>query len=214
MVPTGTFKTTLAPSRPVLFAPSPWRPRSALCSGLKRKCTSVLWRSLDSMTTSPPRPPSPPEGPPRGTNVSRLHPNFGFIDEHGRWSVRGSRALRTGWVCRLRLTTRPSTHDKKKSPARSEAVGSDPSRSVSCHTGILLRFHRLNHHELSHRPLVHELDPARDLGKQGIVLAAPDVETGFYPRPPLAHDDRSARNDLPAECLESKPLRIRVAAVS
>src|SRR5262249_60461215 len=29
------------------------------------------WRSLDSMTTSPPRPPSPPEGPPRGTNFSR-----------------------------------------------------------------------------------------------------------------------------------------------
>ena len=32
---------------------------------------SVLWRCDDSMTTSPPRPPSPPEGPPRGTNFSR-----------------------------------------------------------------------------------------------------------------------------------------------
>src|SRR5262249_21675808 len=32
---------------------------------------SVLWRSLDSMMTSPPEPPSPPEGPPRGTNFSR-----------------------------------------------------------------------------------------------------------------------------------------------
>src|SRR5215469_11044913 len=71
MVPTGTLSTTSAPSRPVLFEPSPWRPRSALYSGLKRKCTSVLWRSLDSMTTSPPLPPSPPEGPPRGTNFSR-----------------------------------------------------------------------------------------------------------------------------------------------
>jgi len=30
------------PSRPVLLEPSPWRPRSALYSGLKRKCTSVL----------------------------------------------------------------------------------------------------------------------------------------------------------------------------
>src|SRR5579859_1913526 len=77
MVPTGTFRITLSPSRPVQFEPSPWRPRSPLYSGLKRKCTSVLWRSLDSMTMSPPLPPSPPEGPPRGTNFSRrnaMHP--------------------------------------------------------------------------------------------------------------------------------------------
>src|SRR5579884_423567 len=59
------------PSCPVRFEPSPCRPRSALYSGLKRKCTSVLWRSLDSITTSPPLPPSPPDGPPRGTNFSR-----------------------------------------------------------------------------------------------------------------------------------------------
>src|SRR4029077_4708821 len=71
MVPTGTFRMMLAPSRPVLLEPSPWRPRSALYSGLKRKWTSVLWRSLDSMMTSPPLPPSPPLGPPRGTNFSR-----------------------------------------------------------------------------------------------------------------------------------------------
>src|SRR5262249_43825548 len=71
MVPTGTFSTTLPPSRPVQFEPSPCRPRSAVYSGLKRKWTRGLWRSLDSITTSPPRPPSPPEGPPRGTNFSR-----------------------------------------------------------------------------------------------------------------------------------------------
>src|SRR5271156_3720908 len=62
---------TSSPSRPLLFEPSPWRPRSALYSGLKRKCTSVLCRSLDSMITSPPLPPSPPDGPPRGTYFSR-----------------------------------------------------------------------------------------------------------------------------------------------
>src|SRR5579863_2642417 len=60
-----------APSRPVLLLPSPWRPRSAVCSGLKRKCSSVLWCSLATKTTSPPRPPSPPLGPPRGTYFSR-----------------------------------------------------------------------------------------------------------------------------------------------
>src|ERR1039458_5491644 len=71
MVPTGTLRMMLSPSRPVLLEPSPWRPRSALYSGLKRKCTRVLWRSLDSITTTPPWPPSPPEGPPGGTNFSR-----------------------------------------------------------------------------------------------------------------------------------------------
>src|SRR6185437_13375627 len=71
MVPTGTFSTMLSPSRPVQLEPSPWRPRSALYSGLKRKWIRVLWRSLDSIMMSPPCPPSPPEGPPRGTNFSR-----------------------------------------------------------------------------------------------------------------------------------------------
>src|ERR1700687_1420546 len=70
MVPTGTFKMMCSPSRPVQLEPSPWRPRSPVYSGLNRKCTSVLWRSLDSMMMSPPCPPSPPEGPPRGTNFS------------------------------------------------------------------------------------------------------------------------------------------------
>src|SRR5579863_6926821 len=70
MVPTGTFNKTSSPSHPLQFEPSPWRPRSALYSGLKRKWTRVLWRSLDSIITSPPSPPSPPDGPPRGTYFS------------------------------------------------------------------------------------------------------------------------------------------------
>src|SRR6266571_4468315 len=37
MVPTGTLSRTSSPSRPVLFDPSPCRPRWALYSGLKRK---------------------------------------------------------------------------------------------------------------------------------------------------------------------------------
>src|SRR5471030_715347 len=58
------------PSAPVLWLPSPWRPRSALCSGLKRKRSSVLACWLATRITSPPRPPSPPLGPPRGTYFS------------------------------------------------------------------------------------------------------------------------------------------------
>src|SRR5258708_24152943 len=59
------------PSRPLRLLPSPCRPRSAVCSGLKRKCRRVLWCVLAPIKTSPPRPPSPPLGPPRGTNFSR-----------------------------------------------------------------------------------------------------------------------------------------------
>src|SRR6266851_3757118 len=56
MVPTGTFSRMSSPWRPVLFDPSPCRPRWALYSGLKRKWTSVLCCSLDSMMTLPPSP--------------------------------------------------------------------------------------------------------------------------------------------------------------
>src|ERR1017187_1941498 len=60
----------VCPSAPVLLLPSPWRPRSALCSGLKRNLSSVFSCSSATRTTSPPRPPSPPLGPPRGTYFS------------------------------------------------------------------------------------------------------------------------------------------------
>src|SRR5580658_2228037 len=71
MVPMGVGTSTDTPSRPLRLLPSPWRPRSALCSGLKRKWSSVLWCGLATRTTSPPCPPSPPLGPPRGTYFSR-----------------------------------------------------------------------------------------------------------------------------------------------
>src|ERR1035438_6199932 len=59
------------PSAPVRLLPSPWRPRSALCSGLKRYLRRVFSCGSATSTTSPPRPPSPPLGPPCGTYFSR-----------------------------------------------------------------------------------------------------------------------------------------------
>ena len=56
---------------PEQLEPMPCSPRLALCSGLKRKWTRVLWLRDEDMRMSPPWPPSPPEGPPRGTNFSR-----------------------------------------------------------------------------------------------------------------------------------------------
>jgi hypothetical protein len=81
-------------------------------------------------------------------------------------------------------------------------------------TSALLRFDGFDHHELAHGSLVHELDAAGDLGKEGVIFSAPDVEAGLYPRAALADDNRPAGDHLSTECLESKPLRIRVAAIS
>ena len=79
---------------------------------------------------------------------------------------------------------------------------------------VLLRFYRFDHHELAHGALIHELDAASDLGEEGVVFAAADVESGLYAGAALADDDRAAGDDLSAERLKAEPLRIRVAAVS
>ena len=78
---------------------------------------------------------------------------------------------------------------------------------LSARTGqSLLRFHRLDHHELAHGAFVHEFDPAGDFGEERVVFAAADVEARFHPGAPLPHDDSAAGNDLPPECLEAQPL--------
>src|SRR5713226_4591309 len=79
---------------------------------------------------------------------------------------------------------------------------------------VLLGFQRLDHHELAHGTLVHELDTAADLGKKRVVLAATDVEPRLHPRAALPHNDRAARDDLSAKSLKTQPLRIRITTVS
>src|SRR5580700_11144111 len=163
IVPTGTFRVTSTPSRPVLLEPSPWRPRSALYSGLKRKCTSVLWRSLDSMTMSPPLPPSPPDGPPRGTNFSRrkamqpLPPSPAFtriVASSMNMSAIYLDRIAELWFCGnfaqpwKRRPFRPASllwDDLGFSPC---GVGFHQRRVSS--TERLLRCQRLNHHEFAH----------------------------------------------------------------
>src|SRR5271163_3641719 len=194
MVPTGTFSTIPSPSRPVFLEPSPCRPRWAVYSGLKRKCTSVLWRSLDSIEMSPPLPPSPPEGPPRGTNFSRrkamqpLPPSPAFtrilassinieclcvVVWRGHSCPRNAAIRKTGGVTaairsrskvsRFRLE-RKSLDSKPRQmnlPPSSERRGQTPSLKYA-----LLCFDRLrlDHHKLSHRPFVEELDASGNLG--------------------------------------------------
>ena len=81
-------------------------------------------------------------------------------------------------------------------------------RALARHSKLLLYFHRLDHHELAHLSLVQEFDAARDLGEEGVIFAAADVQPRLHPRAALPDDDCPAGHQLPAECLESKPLRI------
>ena len=82
----------------------------------------------------------------------------------------------------------------------------------SCDAGTLAHvampktlFHSdgLDHHVLPQLAPVFEHDPARDLGKQGIVLAAADIQARLHPRAPLPHDNRAAGNQLPAKSLKA-----------
>ncbi len=112
-------------------------------------------------------------------------------------------------------------NEKPRPEGEAEAVGHfaaaltrDALPGSESESELLRNFHRLDHHELPHRALIQELDSSRDLGKQSIVLAAANVQSRLNARAALPHDDRAARHDLPAKCLKSKPLRVRVAPVS
>jgi hypothetical protein len=67
----------------------------------------------------------------------------------------------------------------------------------------LLHSDGLNHHVLTQLTPILEHDPARDLGKQRIVLAPANVQPRLHPRPPLPNDNRSAGNQLPAKSLKA-----------
>src|SRR5580700_5692926 len=148
MVPTGTGTSLEAPSRPVRWLPSPCRPRSASCSGLKRKCRSVLWCSLATKTTSPPRPPSPPLGPPRGTYFSR---------RNARQPLPPSPAF-------TRILT--SSINMGFGLDWTEPGGGYQRREL---------FARFDADELAETAAIAKHNDAWNLGEQGIILAAPDV---------------------------------------
>ena len=97
-----------------------------------------------------------------------------------------------------------------------EALGSARSAAKIFAKRQLLRcdFHGLDHDELAERSAIDELDASGDLREQGVVLATADVQARLHASAALAHDDRSARHELPAESLKAKSLRVRVAPVS
>src|SRR5438132_14349153 len=131
------------PSAPVRLLPSPCLPRSALCSGLNRNWRSVLACSVATMTTSPPRPPSPPLGPPLGTNFSR---------RNARHPLPPSPAL-----TRM-MTSSINIWDGARATGR-----------LPCQRNPCLGF-RPNVDELAEPAAVAELDDARNLREQRVVL--------------------------------------------
>ena len=60
---------------------------------------------------------------------------------------------------------------------------------------------------------VLKADHAVDLGEQGVVLAAADVEAGLQRGSALANQDGAAGDGLAAEALDAEALRIGVATV-
>ena len=63
-------------------------------------------------------------------------------------------------------------------------------------------------------PAVSELDHARDLREQRVILAAAHVVAGLKARAALTNQDRPAANELAREAFDSQPLGVRVSAVS
>src|ERR1700682_2462908 len=179
------------------------------------------------MIMSPPLPPSPPEGPPRGTNFSRrkamqpLPPspaltrifassmNIGYAASP--WQLVESSGFSS-------TITKEGVQKNKSLCLKAKACSVDLTRAISRrdshHESELLRFQWFDHHKLAHLSLVQELDPAGDLGEERVVFAATHVQPRLDRGAALPHDDGSARHDLPAECFKSKPLRVRIAAVS
>jgi hypothetical protein len=61
---------------------------------------------------------------------------------------------------------------------------------------------------------VLELNQAANLGKQGVIFAQSDIQSGLETRAALSHQDGAARNQLSGESLDAKALRIGIAPVS
>src|SRR5712692_2893818 len=184
------------------------------------------------MITSPPLPPSPPDGPPRGTTFSRrkatkpLPPSPAFTrilassmnisrQPSSRTSTRTNHVGTAALGCPAERSSAQVRPRKSPGPRR----GSGPREEALCGpcihlVDVLLRFQRLDHHELAHGALVHELDAAADLGKKSVVLTSADVEPRLHPRAALPHDDGAARDNLSTKSLKAQALRIGVATVA
>jgi hypothetical protein len=92
-----------------------------------------------------------------------------------------------------------------------KAAGPSPDRRPVKKFRLLLG--SLYADELAHPAPVLELDHARNLREQRIVLTPTNVQPRLDLGAALPDDDRPARNQLTAEHLHAEPLRVRIAPV-
>src|SRR5215472_9067980 len=78
----------------------------------------------------------------------------------------------------------------------------------------LLGGDRFNHYELAQRSSILEDDASADLREERVVFASADIQARLYASAALPHDDGAAGDDLPAEGLESQPLRVGIAPIT
>jgi hypothetical protein len=80
--------------------------------------------------------------------------------------------------------------------------------SLQNERGVLASCNRLDGDEASQPAPVNKLNAAVNLGEERVIAPAPNVLAGLQRCPTLPHDDRAAGDQLAAESLNAKPLRI------
>src|SRR5436305_14396632 len=147
------------------------------------------------MTTSPPRPPSPPEGPPRGTNFSR----------------RNAMQPLPPSPPRTRTSAESMNMDVKLSAVSHQLSAGNRPPTVALKGN--LGFCRFDRDDAAVAAPVVEPHDAGDFREERVVPAAAHVRARKEFRAALPDEDRAARDELPAEALHAEPLRVGVAAV-
>lgn len=78
---------------------------------------------------------------------------------------------------------------------------------------LLNGLYRINRYEAPSASAIDELDVAIDLGEEGVVATATDVDAGLEAGAALADDDGAAGNELTAKGLDAEPLGVGIATV-
>src|ERR1051326_7612571 len=189
--------------------------------------------------TSPPRPPSPPDGPPRGTNFSRRNatqplPPSPALTRMIAWSMNtDARSMRNS-AARLEFGATHRTRGKRIPQPRPRSPAPGPGRMTRGETIMLFDetmegvaqvsrnhfepcssgFQGLYEHVSTAGALVDKPDHTLHLGKKRVIFSSSDIDSWFDARATLANDDCSSGHFLSAKRLNTEALRIRIASIS
>src|ERR1051326_849404 len=141
--------------------------------------------------------------------VAGLHSDACVIDEHRLFlSAKDEPKLRLGG--RGSLDSPRSVGMTPRNKKRRSASGALEQRAEWTLLGSLRR----DRDEASTLAFVVEVHDAVDLREERVIAADADIRAGIELRSALAHDDRSAGDELSGEALHAEHFRLRVAAVA